>query len=132
MLLYNVLLYLRCSAETAKINVMVFLFMLYCVVEPKCVCRLGVCVTLSNHFFPKKSLRRFNTRDGALFTLDLRYFLQILGYFRTAGKKYKKLGSRFICLYLYFYRVTCWKHPQSPCKKGLKKSGTMETRRGKD
>ena len=34
-LLYNVLLYLRCSAEKAKINLMVFLFMLYCVVEPK-------------------------------------------------------------------------------------------------
>ena len=25
----------RCSAETAKINLMVFRFMLYCVVEPK-------------------------------------------------------------------------------------------------
>ena len=32
---YNVLLYLRCSAETTKISLMVFLFMLYCVVEPK-------------------------------------------------------------------------------------------------
>ena len=32
---YNVLLYLRCLAETAKINLMVFLFTLYCVVEPK-------------------------------------------------------------------------------------------------
>ena len=34
-MLYNVLLYLRCSAETDKINLMVFLFMLYYVVEPK-------------------------------------------------------------------------------------------------
>ena len=34
-LLYHVLLYMWCSAETAKINLMVFLFMLYCVVEPK-------------------------------------------------------------------------------------------------
>ena len=34
-MLYNVLSYLRCSAETAKINLMVFQFMLYCVVEPK-------------------------------------------------------------------------------------------------
>ena len=34
-MLYNVLLYLRCSAETAKINLMVFLVMLYYVVEPK-------------------------------------------------------------------------------------------------
>ena len=31
-LLYNVLL-LRCSAETAKIKLMVFVFILYCVVE---------------------------------------------------------------------------------------------------
>ena len=52
--------------------------------------------------FPKKSPCRVRTTDGALFTLELRYILQIVGYFRTADKiTSSRAQDSFACFFIF-------------------------------
>ena len=84
-MLYNVLSYLRCSAETAKINLMVFLFMLYCVRVLRSGAEINRFVSQSNTVLETlllaTSTYNFLKQPRSLFKPEIRHILLLLCFF---------------------------------------------------